>query len=317
MANSIIGAALSGHPNWAAPRPVTRPPAPPHPPGIASAGAAIQPSPPPPHGVGSAGSAILGTPPPPTAPLTGSGGSGTPWNGGGLVRTPGHAETTTVTPPPPDLSGSKWLAYLTPDQLNSLNQAGYQFTQQGSNWQAQINNANTDYNTTLANAQYSHDVSQAQAVEEMAARGLSVSGIRDTDLTDINRSLAERQALASQTLNTLVGEATRAITGLNNSWTSTQTAYQGDAAINAAASPEAQPYQQTTWVPNAPIQANTANNGSVNNAAINAGRGVADAGRALSGGLVDNLLGGAAALGGGAGSAVQRGARGLSRPRRH
>lgn len=237
-------------------RAIVRPPSPPKPPGIGGARGATL-SRPQSTGVGTAGSGITsiagltGTPAPSSG--VGTAGSGIAGLTGAPVHSPGtHPVTSTVTPPPPDLSGSKWMGYLSPDQLNALNQAGYQFTQQSGDWQARISNANTDYNTTLADAQHNHDVQQAQAVEEMAARGLAVSGIQASDLTDINRALAERQAMASQTLNTLVGEATRAITALNNSWGSTQIAYEGLAAANAANSPAQQPYDVTTQVPNAP-----------------------------------------------------------------
>lgn len=290
MARSIIGAALGGHPNWAAPRPVVRPVAPPKPPGIAQAGGAILPAPPKPPSVAAAGGAGLNAgrylSPAPGSP------AGTP---AGM-----QAVTSTVTPPPADLSNGRWLGYLHPDQLDQLNQAGATYNQRAGDAQAQIDNANIDYNTSLANAQYAHDVSQEQAVEEMAARGLSVSGIRDSDLTDINRSLTERQAFASQTLSTLVGEATRAISGLNSSWGSSQILAQSEAAVNAAQLPQQQPYQATSYVPSAPA-APAAGPG-------NARRGLAGAGLAVlrgAGGLTGGLAG--------AGSAVSRGAGGLSR----
>jgi hypothetical protein len=179
-------------------------------------------------------------------------GPGAPPAGAPLTTTVTH----TVTPPPPDLSGNNWLAYLSPDQLNSLNQAGYQWAQGVGDQNANIGNAQNQYNVQNANAQYAHDVNTAQANEALAARGLFSSGIRANDLTDINRTLADTQAAATATLNTLVGEAQRAIIGLNNSWGSTQAAYQGIAAGAAAASPAAQPYQVTEQVPMAaPAQA--------------------------------------------------------------
>lgn len=188
---------------------------------------------------------------------------------------PTQSVTTTVTPPPPDLSGSKWQAYLTPDQLNALGQAratygenlgnetassGIQLDANGnpvtdSSGNPVLSNSGTDeinYASTVQNAQYAHDVNTAQSNEELAARGLFDSSIRANDLTDLNRTLATTQATATATLNTLVGEATRAITALNGGWASTQLGYQGDAAQNAAAAPAQQPYQQTTQVPATP-----------------------------------------------------------------
>jgi hypothetical protein len=148
-----------------------------------------------------------------------------------------------VTPPPADLSGDQWKSYLSPDQLNALSQAGITTTQGVGDWNARATDAQAGYNQRVGDAQYQHDVNTEQANEALAARGLFSSSIRANDLTDINRTLADTQANAYATLNTLVGEATRAITALNSSWGSTQLAYQGIAGANAAGLPAEQPYQ--------------------------------------------------------------------------
>ena len=162
---------------------------------------------------------------------------------GAAPAPPPPPATITVTPPPPDLSGDKWQAYLTPDQLNALQQAKITDTQGVGDWNQRATDAQAEYDRATANAQYQHDVNTQQANEALAARGLFSSSIRANDLTDINRTLADTQAAAYATLNTLVGEATRAITALNSSWGATQIGYQGIAGANAAALPANQPYQ--------------------------------------------------------------------------
>src|SRR6266576_225012 len=256
--NAIPGGALGVHPNWGGGRPITRPPAPPRPRGIASAGSALI-APPKPSGIGTAGTAILPAQKSPTAGLSHP---SHPPSKPTKPTTP--ATPTPTTPAAPDLSGNKWMGYLTPDQLANLTTAGNTYTSGVGNWIAAsglqldanghpivdasgnpvLNQAGTGeiaYNQAVSEAQHAHDVSQQRAIEEMAARGLSVSGIRDSDLTDINRTLVDTTAVATANLDTLIGEATRAIAGLNAGWNTAQLLGQGQAATNATPTVAAAP----------------------------------------------------------------------------
>lgn len=199
-----------------------------------------------------------------TAPRASSAGSAIQ-NAGSYVSAPAgsppgtppgtHPVTTTTTPPLADLSGNAWMAQLTPDQLGALGNAQATYTQNVGDQNQRITDANTQYTDAYNTAAYNSQVQQAQANEEMAARGLFVSGIRDSDMTDIQRTMTEAQTVAKANLDTLVGEATRAITALNSGWGATLGAYQGDAAANAAAAQQAASTTQTTYVPNAPAPA--------------------------------------------------------------
>lgn len=167
-------------------------------------------------------------------------------------RPPAPPAAPPTAPPayqPPDLSGNKWMAYLSPDQLNALNQTTLKNTQGLTDWynrvggvdangnfQANPNGtAEQQYQTTMNAADLQAQQQTAQANEEMAARGLFQSSIRDNDLTDIQRTRVERQGLALSTLNSLIADATSAITALNGSTASALSGGQGLAATNAAA----------------------------------------------------------------------------------
>lgn len=179
---------------------------------------------------------------------------------------PTHPVTTSTPAAPPDMSGAKWMGYLTPDQLGQLNAASTTYginvgaQSRRSGVQLDANNqptgavspsgdAEIQYNQTVQAAQHQHDVQQAQANEALAARGLFQSSIRANDLADIDAAMVQRQITAKSALDTLIADATDAIGRLNAGWGSTQLSYQGLAGQNAAALPPGPPTVTTTQAP--------------------------------------------------------------------
>lgn len=165
---------------------------------------------------------------------------------------PAHSVTTTVTPPPPNLSGNNWQGYLTPDQLQNLYTASDQYASGVAQYGpggAFLQNAQADYNQATQQAQHEHDVQQSQHAQQLAARGMLQSGIAASDFADLDRSLTIRQSGAQSSLNASILGAQNAIDSLGRVWGHAQSVGQGQAAIDAAGMAQYQPYQQTTQVP--------------------------------------------------------------------
>lgn len=176
-----------------------------------------------------------------------TGAATSPTQGSGTLAPAPPAAPPAYTPP--DMSGNKWMAYLSPDQLDSLNQTTLKNQQGINDWNNKVGTydpttgfvqnpngtAEQAYQQSMNAAQQAADQQTQQANNEMAARGMFQSSIRANDLTDIQRTRVERQGLALSTLNSLIADATSAITALNGSTSSAMGAAQGFAAINAAA----------------------------------------------------------------------------------
>lgn len=158
----------------------------------------------------------------------------------------------TVTPPPPDMSGDKWRGYLTPDQAGALNTA---FDTHGYNVGVQQRNiADAQETTTSAiqAAQLQHDQNTNLANQELAARGMFQSSVRDNDLADLDAAFVQRQDALSTNFQTLQTNALANIDWLNKTYNDTLGNAQGNAAIQAMQLPVNLPHPgtQTTQVPN-------------------------------------------------------------------
>lgn len=193
--------------------------------------------------------------------------------GTSVGQTSGSIHPTTITrttqapgpAPPPDLSGSKWMAYLTPDQRTALLNAGTQATSDINSQQGRETSAQDAYTTGVANNQYSHDVNQDQVNQEMAARGMFLSSERDNSLTDLNRTLVNNNAAALSSLNSIITDATNQIANINGQYGNTLLGAQGDAAAQVPVTPPppAQaPTTTTTPIPRPPAAAPKVGTGS-------------------------------------------------------
>lgn len=176
---------------------------------------------------------------------------------GGTIRPTTITRTTQApgTPPPPDMSGDKWMAYLTPDQRTTLLNAGTQASSSIGSQQQREGNAQDAYTTSTANSQYAHDVNQSRVNEEMAARGMFLSSDRDNSLTDLNRTLVNNNAAALSSLNSIITDATNQISNINTQYGQTILGAQGDAAAQVpvtAPPPAAPPTTTTTPIPRPP-----------------------------------------------------------------
>jgi hypothetical protein len=163
-----------------------------------------------------------------------------------------HTEQRTVTPPPPDMSGANWQAYLTPDQLGALDQASNAFVTGNAQYGPQgpvQTGAQASYQQSMAASQYEHDVGRRDAAENLASRGMLQSSIGAGDFADLDRSLVVRQSAAQSNLNNVLLSAQQSIDDLNRLWGTAQTQAMGESAGNAAQAPQFQPYQQSVNVP--------------------------------------------------------------------
>lgn len=183
--------------------------------------------------------------------------------GTSVGQTGGTIRPTTITktnqapgaPPPPDMSGDKWMAYLTPDQRTALLNAGTQASSSIGSQQQREGNAQDAYTTSTANSQYAHDVNQDQVNQEMAARGMFLSSDRDNSLTDLNRTLVNNNAAALSSLNSIITDATSQIANINTQYGQTILGAQGNAAAQVpvtAPPPAAPPVTTTTPIPRPP-----------------------------------------------------------------
>lgn len=155
---------------------------------------------------------------------------------------------TNVTPgtPPPDLSGDKWMAYLTPDQRTTLLNAGTQASSDVTGQQQRQSDAQSAYSNSVNNNQYTHDINQDQVNQEMGARGMFLSSTRDNDLTDLNRTLVLNNAAALSSLNSIITDATAQINNINTQYGQTVLGAQGDAASQVPVEAAAAPAKTTT-----------------------------------------------------------------------
>lgn len=178
--------------------------------------------------------------------------------GTSVGQTGGTIRPTTITktnqapgaPPPPDMSGDKWMAYLTPDQRTALLNAGTQASSSIGSQQQREGNAQDAYTTSTANSQYAHDVNQDQVNQEMAARGMFLSSDRDNSLTDLNRTLVNNNAAALSSLNSIITDATSQIANINTQYGQTILGAQGNAAAQVPVT--APPVTTTTPIPRPP-----------------------------------------------------------------
>ncbi len=160
---------------------------------------------------------------------------------GAVAGPPAPPKAPTVPPAPawtpPDLSGNKWQAYLNPDQLAALRTAGTNTGAQIGAQQRQESDAQAAYQQNVNDNAYAAAQQTSAANDAAAGRGMFLSSARANDLTDIQRSLVERQTTAKANLDTVIFNATNAIDALTNNYNTTVNQYQGWAASQVPTPP--------------------------------------------------------------------------------